>query len=45
VRVKQLAEAGGGEAYADALRELFELDPQAAVAIAATVRPDPSGEQ
>jgi glutamyl-tRNA reductase len=43
VRVKQLAEAGGGEAYADALRELFELDPQAAAAIAATVRTDPSG--
>lgn len=47
VRVKQLAESGGGEAYADALRELFELDPQAAAAIAATVRPssdpDPSG--
>lgn len=45
VRVKQLAEAGGGEAYADALRELFELDPQAAAAIAATVRTDPSGIQ
>ncbi|MGH3720258.1 MAG: glutamyl-tRNA reductase [Pseudonocardiaceae bacterium] len=43
VRVKQLAEAGGGAAYADALRELFELDPQAAAAIAATVRPDPAG--
>jgi glutamyl-tRNA reductase len=47
VRIKQLAEAGGGEAYADALRELFELDPQAAAAIAATVRTasidDPSG--
>ncbi len=43
VRVKQLAEAGGGEAYADALRELFELDPQAAAVIAATVRADPSG--
>jgi glutamyl-tRNA reductase len=46
VRVKQLAEAGGGGAYADALRELFELDPQAAAAIAATIRPsshaDPS---
>jgi glutamyl-tRNA reductase len=39
VRVKQLAEAGGGEAYADALRELFELDPQAAAAIAAPIRP------
>jgi glutamyl-tRNA reductase len=38
VRVKQLAEAGGGQAYADALRELFELDPQAAAAIAATIR-------
>jgi glutamyl-tRNA reductase len=42
VRVKQLAEAGGGEAYADALRELFELDPQAVAAIAAPIRP-PSG--
>ncbi|MGH3695646.1 MAG: glutamyl-tRNA reductase [Pseudonocardiaceae bacterium] len=46
VRVKQLAESGGGEAYADALRELFELDPQAAAAIAAPIRPpadpDPS---
>jgi glutamyl-tRNA reductase len=39
VRVKQLAEAGGGAAYADALRELFELDPQAAAAIAAPIRP------
>jgi glutamyl-tRNA reductase len=45
VRVKQLAEAGGGAAYADALRELFELDPQAAAAIAAPVRTDPSGVQ
>jgi glutamyl-tRNA reductase len=47
VRVKQLAEAGGGEAYAAALRELFELDPQAAAAIAAPIRPassdDPPG--
>ncbi|MGQ0779420.1 MAG: glutamyl-tRNA reductase, partial [Pseudonocardiales bacterium] len=42
VRVKKLAQAGGGQAYADALRELFELDPQAAAAIAATVRTDPS---
>jgi glutamyl-tRNA reductase len=40
VRIKQLAEAGGGQAYADALRELFELDPQAAAAIAATSRAD-----
>jgi glutamyl-tRNA reductase len=43
VRIKQLAEAGGGQAYADALRELFELDPQAAAAIAATSRVDFSG--
>jgi glutamyl-tRNA reductase len=27
VRVKQLAEAPGGAVYADALRELFDLDP------------------
>jgi glutamyl-tRNA reductase len=38
VRVKQLAKAGEGEAYADALRELFELDPQAVASIATTVR-------
>ncbi len=44
VRVKQLAEAGGGEAYADALRELFELDPQAAAVIAAPGRPAPPAE-
>jgi glutamyl-tRNA reductase len=37
VRVKQLAEVGGGQAYADALRELFELDPQAVAAVAATM--------
>jgi glutamyl-tRNA reductase len=43
VRIKQLAEAGGGQAYADALRELFELDPQAAAAITATGRTDFSG--
>ncbi|MCW2687965.1 MAG: hemA [Mycobacterium sp.] len=29
VRVQQLARTEGGEAYADALRELFELDPRA----------------
>lgn len=38
VRVKQLAEVGGGQAYADALRELFELDPQAVAALSATAR-------
>ncbi len=29
VRVKQLADAPGGDKYAEALRELFELDPSA----------------
>jgi glutamyl-tRNA reductase len=43
VRVKQLAEAGGGRAYAEALRELFELDPQVAAVIAAPVHTEPSG--
>jgi glutamyl-tRNA reductase len=33
VRVKQLASAPGGAGYADALRELFELDPQAAAMV------------
>jgi glutamyl-tRNA reductase len=35
VRVKQLASAPGGDQYAEALRELFELDPQAVDAVAA----------
>jgi glutamyl-tRNA reductase len=35
VRVKQLASAPGGDSYAQALRELFELDPQAVEAVAA----------
>jgi glutamyl-tRNA reductase len=34
VRVKQLAEQPGGGAYADALRELFDLDPAATAAVA-----------
>lgn len=33
VRVKQLAEAPGGNVYADALRTLFELGPEAAEAM------------
>ena len=37
VRVKQLAGDGGGDVYADALRELFELDPQAVAALTAPV--------
>jgi glutamyl-tRNA reductase len=32
--VKQLAEAPGGDSYADALRELFALDPSATEAVA-----------
>lgn len=35
VRVKQLAGAPGGDTYAEALRELFELDQQAVDAVAA----------
>jgi glutamyl-tRNA reductase len=35
VRVKQLAEAPGGDTYAEALRELFGLDPQAPAAVLA----------
>jgi glutamyl-tRNA reductase len=34
VRVKQLANAPGGDSYADALRELFELDQTAVDAVA-----------
>ncbi len=34
VRVKQLASAPGGDSYAEALRELFELDPQTVEAVA-----------
>jgi glutamyl-tRNA reductase len=34
VRVKELAEAPGGDSYADALRELFALDPSATEAVA-----------
>ncbi|MBA8954059.1 glutamyl-tRNA reductase [Actinomadura namibiensis] len=33
VRVKELAAAPGGDAYADALRELFDLDPKAPEAV------------
>jgi glutamyl-tRNA reductase len=34
VRVKELAEAPGGDSYAEALRELFALDPAATEAVA-----------
>ena len=33
VRVKQLAAEPGGAGYADALRELFDLDPQTVAAV------------
>ncbi|MGI9092846.1 MAG: glutamyl-tRNA reductase [Mycobacteriales bacterium] len=35
VRVKELAESPGGDRYAAALRELFELDPAAVAAVSA----------
>jgi glutamyl-tRNA reductase len=35
VRVKQLASAPGGDSYAAALRELFELSPALPAAVAA----------
>jgi glutamyl-tRNA reductase len=34
VRVKELAETPGGDSYADALRELFALDPAATESVA-----------
>jgi glutamyl-tRNA reductase len=45
VRIKQLASAPGGDSYAEALRELFELDQTAvdAVATAGELRILPSG--
>ena len=42
VRVKQLAGAPGGDSYAEALRELFELDPQAVDAVAGGELPLPA---
>jgi glutamyl-tRNA reductase len=39
VRVKQLAEAPGGAVYADALRELFDLDPATVSAVTAGAVP------
>jgi glutamyl-tRNA reductase len=45
VRIKQLASSPGGVGYADAIRELFELDPQvpAAVSTPRSVEPGQSG--
>ncbi|MEU6848610.1 glutamyl-tRNA reductase [Actinacidiphila alni] len=43
VRVKQLAGEPGGAGYADALRELFDLDPQTVAAMrSAPVVPEPN---
>ncbi|MDD7965933.1 glutamyl-tRNA reductase [Actinomycetospora lemnae] len=36
VQVKRLAQSPGGDSYAEALRELFELDPQTPAVLAAT---------
>jgi glutamyl-tRNA reductase len=41
VRVKQLAGEPGGAGYADALRELFDLDPQAVAAVSRPGRERP----
>jgi glutamyl-tRNA reductase len=38
VRVQELAKAQGGEAYADALRKLFDLDPHVPAAVTAPRR-------
>ncbi|MET8182964.1 glutamyl-tRNA reductase [Streptomyces sp. NPDC005336] len=43
VRVKELASTPGGAGYADALRELFDLDPQAVVAVSRADADGPSG--
>jgi glutamyl-tRNA reductase len=43
VRVKQLACIPGGDGYAEALRELFELDPQSVEAVASAEWPFVSG--
>jgi glutamyl-tRNA reductase len=44
VRVKELAEAPGGDHYAEALRELFGLDPQVPEAVSSADVPDPDLE-
>ncbi|WP_375480427.1 glutamyl-tRNA reductase [uncultured Jatrophihabitans sp.] len=43
VRVKELASMPGGDQYAEALRELFDLDPAAAEAVAAVRKTRPGG--
>jgi glutamyl-tRNA reductase len=41
VQVKRLAQSPGGDTYAEALRELFELDPQTPAVLAATETVEP----
>jgi glutamyl-tRNA reductase len=43
VRVKELASMPGGDQYAAALRELFDLDPAAAESVAAVRKPPAGG--
>ena len=43
VRVKELASTPGGDQYAAALRELFDLDPAAAESVAAVKQPRADG--
>jgi glutamyl-tRNA reductase len=43
VRVKELASEPGGDQYAAALRELFDLDPAAAESVAAVKKPGAGG--
>ncbi|QFZ23587.1 glutamyl-tRNA reductase [Saccharothrix syringae] len=45
VRVKELAAAPGGAGYAEALRELFGLDPQAPTAVSTPHKTQPKGEK
>ena len=45
VRVKELASAPGGDSYADALRELFDLDPTAPQAVTRADLPPGKGAQ
>ena len=46
VRIKQLAGAPGGDTYAEALRELFELNPHAVDAVAAgEIKQPPAGDE
>ena len=45
VRVKQLAGEPGGAGYADALRELFDLDPQAVAAVSRADSGDPNRDR